>query len=339
MVINKRVVIHVKKLSFLAILAIFSLQTPGFSEVLTSASSSPSAKTTIKKVLTPESMGTPLTYTSVPTATHADDLKVGISIVKDPGMVGKYFDSKMWRKRFVPFYLSLENTGQYPIEVSTGSILLLEEKTPDPKATTKMAQLSSTKPTASTASKNSKKKAKDLPPFVVPTPPGMAFNKSKHVQYGWKSNLAMIAATGITLGFAAPVTVPAMVMGNMHRGTNKRLANNLQDQNLARLTIEPGDKVNTWLFYRRDRKRQTLLPRKIVFADIYTPSKEELSSFVIDLQPLNTDQTAVRRKMEESEIKDLQLFQGKIVTETKEESASEKLKELESLAGEKKETK
>lgn len=339
MVIKKRVVINVKKLSLVAVIAILSLQTPGFSEVLASDASTSSTKTPIKTVLKPEELGTPLAYTSVPTATHADDLKVNISIVKDSKVVGRYFDSKMWRKRFVPFYLSLENTGHYPIEVSTGSILLLEEKTPDPKSATKMAQLSSTKPTASTSSKNSKKKAKALPPFVAPTPPGMAFNKSKHVQYGWKSNLAMLAATGLSLGFAAPVTVPAMVMGNMHRGTNKRLASNFQDQNLSRLTIEPGDKVSTWLFYRRDRKKQTLLPRKIVFADIYTPSKEELSSFVIDLQPLNTDQTAVRRKMEESEIKDLQLFQGKIVAETKEEAASEKLKELESLAGEKKETK
>lgn len=289
-----------------------------------------------KKTLKPEALGIPLRYTSVPTETYADALKVELSIVNDPKLVGQYFDSKMWRKRFVPFYLTLENTGQYPLEVSTGNILLLEERNPELKASAKMTQLASTKPTGK---KSKKQKQQELPPFVVPTPPGVTFNKSKHIQYGWKRNLGMLAFTGLTFGFAAPVTVPAMVMGNMHRSTNKRLASNLQDQNLARVTVEPGDRISTWLFYRRDRKKQTLLPKKIVFADIYTPSKEELSSFVIDLQPLATDQTAVRRKLEESEVKDLQLFQGKIIAEGKDEAATEKMKSMESLIEEKDERK
>lgn len=262
-----------------------------------------------------------LPFETAAAGNHSDDLDIQITMMKDPKAVRKYFDGLLWRRHFVPFFVSIQNKGNYPIEVSTGNILLLEETLPNRKAS---KQLSNAGKGAKHASK--KKSKKDLPPFVPPTPPGYVFQKSRHIQYGWKSNLSMLALTGASLGFLAPLTVPSLVMGNMYRGANKKLVNHFQDLSLGRVTIEPGETAQSWLFYRRHRKRQILLPKKLVFADIYVPKIGELSSFLIDYQPSGARQVGLRRGMDASEVRDVQLFQGKIV-ESQEEPATDQIKQ------------
>lgn len=318
-------------------LGVFPLLDSAYSQTATSGQASPTANSTSSASLSlvpiadGKAQASLLPFETVATGNHSDDLDVQVAMMKDPKAVGKYFDGLLWRKHFVPFYVSIRNKGNYPIEVSMGNVLLLEEKLPDRKVADKLAQLSATTPSTGTKQSSKKKSKKDLPPFVPPTPPGYVFQKSKHIQYGWKSNLGMLALTGASLGFLAPLTVPSMVVGNMYRGTNKKLVNNFQDLSLGRVTIEPGEVAESWLFYRRDSKRQALLPKKLVFADIYVPKVEELSSFLIDYQPLASKQVGIRRSMDESEVRDLQLFQGKIVEEQKEQQATDKMKDLETL--------
>lgn len=238
--------------------------------------------------------GCDLIFETAPVGNHSDDLDVHIIALQDRRAVGHYFGAPVWARRFAPFYLTLKNNGHYPIEVSLGSILLLEHGLPDSKAKTPAN------------AKSGEKGA--FPSFLPPIPPGQVFERSRHIQYGWRTNLGLIVLTGVSLGFAAPFTVPLLIGGNMHRGGNRRLVARFQNLTLSRITVEPGEKTESWIFYRRVRKQQALCPQKVIFADIYTPKLNERSSFVIDYRPLQENHPGIRRKMDMAEMAELQQY-------------------------------
>lgn len=256
---------------------------------------------------------TPLPFRDLWLDTQADHLAVEIAYLNSKDTVDEMFNNKMWRKRYVPFYFTFTNSGHYPIEVSTGNILLLDESLDKKAIKSALAEFSATKTSSvKTKKKKRKKKKGNITWFTPPIPPGVVFEKAKHVQYGWKGNLGMVLITGATLGLAAPITLPALVVGNAYRGSNKRMAFNFQDQSLERITIEPGETVETWLFYQRDKLHRSIPPKKIVFADIYTPERKEFSQFVIDYQPLKINDEAIRRELDVVEVAALKVALGKV---------------------------
>lgn len=262
---------------------------------------------------------TALPFQRAKSSVSVKSLNVEIGYLSSKDAIDQLFNKKMWHKGYIPFNMAFENTGHYPIEVSTGNILLLDETLDITEVKAALKKLTATPDEAeSTEKKNKKKKTKkrnkksEITWYTAPVPPGVVFEKTKHVQYGWKGNLGMVLLTGATLGLAAPLTVPALVVGNAYRGSNKRMATNFQDQSLERITVDPGETVETWLFYPRDKEQRSVPPKKIIFADIYIPEQEELSQFVIDYQPQKMNREAVRRELDNIEVASLKVLLGKV---------------------------
>lgn len=282
-----------------------------------------SARGATSALLTPQ----PLPFDKVEANTFSDELEIQVGYLNSPQAVSKSFNGKMWRKRYVPFQFTFTNHGHYPIEISTGNILLWDKDLTPKKISSQLNQLQSTPPVASKPSTKSKA-APNIPPFIPPTPPGIVFAGSKRVQYGWKSNLGLVAITGLTLGLATPLTAPAMLVGNMYRGSNKKLVTNFQDQSLGRITLDPGETATTWIFYRRAAMNQKEMPLKILVADLYCPELDKLSGLTLDFQPVALKQPAIRRVLSEAEETELALYTGKIVDKVKDEQHEQVLQDL-----------
>jgi hypothetical protein len=267
---------------------------------------------------------TPLPFNKAVNDSFTDSLEAEIGYLKNPQAVAKTFNGKLWRKNYGPFQFTFTNQGHYPIEISTANILLLDQIHTPQRVSSQLNQLQATAKSSTTSNKQVTRK----PFFIAPTPPGVAFSNSKHLQYGWKSNLGLVALTGVTLGLATPLTAPAMVLGNVHRGSNKRLVNTFQDQSLGRIILDPGESATTWIFYRRAKKNQREVPQKILISDLYCPELDQLSGITVDFQPLTLKQPAIRRTLSESEKEELALYNGKVLPDKESPSERSELEDL-----------